>query len=117
MRLSELKPGQTGVITKILGHGAFRKRVMEMGFVYRKFKELEQLSPNDFIKYQRISYAARLLLTTSATVQEILYRSGFTNRSHFYKEFDKRFGMTPKAYRDANVKKDTSLENNRKPKD
>ena len=85
--------------------------------LYRKFKELEQLSPNDFIKYQRISYAARLLLTTSATVQEILYRSGFTNRSHFYKEFDKRFGMTPKAYRDANVKKDTSLENNRKPKD
>ena len=33
MRLSDLKPGQTGVITKVLGHGAFRKRVMEMGFV------------------------------------------------------------------------------------
>jgi len=33
MRLSELTPGQTGVITKILGHGAFRKRVIEMGFV------------------------------------------------------------------------------------
>lgn len=78
--------------------------------LYRKFKELDQLSPNDFIKYQRIGYAARLLVTTSATVQEIVYRSGFTNRSHFYKEFDKRFGMTPKAYRDLNTKKDTSLE-------
>lgn len=78
--------------------------------LYRKFKELDQLSPNDFIKHQRISFAARLLVTTSATVQEIVYRSGFTNRSHFYKEFDKRFGMTPKAYRDSNTRKDTSLE-------
>ena len=78
--------------------------------LYRKFKELDQLSPNDFIKHQRISFAARLLVTTTATVQEIVYRSGFTNRSHFYKEFDKRFGMTPKAYRDANTRKDTSLE-------
>ena len=33
MRLSDLKKGQEAIITKILGHGAFRKRVMEMGFV------------------------------------------------------------------------------------
>lgn len=33
MRLSQLKPGETAVVTKILGHGAFLKRVMEMGFV------------------------------------------------------------------------------------
>lgn len=78
--------------------------------LYRRFKELDQLSPNDFIKYQRVSYAGRLLLTSSATVQEVIYRSGFTNRSHFYKEFDKRFGMTPKNYRTANVAKDRSLD-------
>ncbi|MDE5773594.1 MAG: ferrous iron transport protein A, partial [Muribaculaceae bacterium] len=33
MKLSDLKPGESGIITKIHGHGAFRKRVMEMGFV------------------------------------------------------------------------------------
>lgn len=33
MKLSQLETGQSAVITKILGHGAFRKRVMEMGFV------------------------------------------------------------------------------------
>ena len=33
MNLSDLKPGETGVIVKIHGHGAFRKRVIEMGFV------------------------------------------------------------------------------------
>lgn len=78
--------------------------------LYRKFKELDQLPPNDYIKYRRISFAARLLVTTSATVQEIIYRSGFNNRSHFYKEFDKRFGMTPKSYRAANASKDLSLD-------
>ena len=78
--------------------------------LYRKFKELDEVTPNDFIKNHRMAYAAKLLLTTSMTVQEIIYRSGFNNRSHFYKEFDKRYGMTPKDYRTNNVKKDSSLE-------
>lgn len=67
--------------------------------LYRKMKELELLPPNDYIKNHRISFAARLLVTTSLTVQEIIYRCGFNNRSHFYKEFDRRFGTTPKDYR------------------
>ncbi|MDE6449584.1 MAG: ferrous iron transport protein A, partial [Muribaculaceae bacterium] len=33
MVLSELKSGEKAVVAKIHGHGAFRKRVMEMGFV------------------------------------------------------------------------------------
>lgn len=67
--------------------------------LYRKMKELDLLPPNDFIKDHRISFATKLLVTTSLTVQEIIYRCGFNNRSHFYKEFDKRHGMTPKDYR------------------
>ena len=31
MRLSELKTGEKGVIVKVLGHGGFRKRIVEMG--------------------------------------------------------------------------------------
>lgn len=77
--------------------------------LYRKFKELGEVSPNDFIKNHRISHAGRLLLTTSLTVQEIIYRCGFVNRSHFYKEFAKRFGTTPKEYRTANLSKDSDL--------
>lgn len=67
--------------------------------LYRKMKDLEMLPPNDFIKDRRIAHATRLLLTTSLTVQEIIYQCGFSNRSHFYKEFDRRHGMTPKDYR------------------
>lgn len=36
MRLSELKTGEKGVIVKVLGHGGFRKRIVEMGFVKGK---------------------------------------------------------------------------------
>ncbi len=83
---------------------------MSLRNLYRKFKELNQPTPNDFIKNHRITYAAKLLLTTSFTVQEIIYRTGFSNRSHFYKEFDKRFGTTPKDYRQSNKKRDSSFE-------
>lgn len=52
MRLSELKTGETGVVVKILGHGAFRKRVMEMGFVKgQEIKSLLNAPLNDPIKY------------------------------------------------------------------
>lgn len=36
MRLSELKTGERGVIVKVLGHGGFRKRIVEMGFIRGK---------------------------------------------------------------------------------
>ena len=77
--------------------------------LYRKFKALDQLSPKDFIKEQRISYAAKLMLTTQLTIQEIMYKTAFLNRSHFYKEFAKRYNQTPKEYRDSNKQKDNSL--------
>ena len=62
MRLSELKPGETGVITKILGHGAFRKRVMEMGFVRcREVRVvLECSTPHDPVKYALMDYEVSL---------------------------------------------------------
>lgn len=77
--------------------------------LYRKFKEMEQLPPKDLIKDCRINLAAKLLKTTTLTVQEIIYQCGFGNRSHFYKEFDKRFQMTPKEFRQQHKLKDESL--------
>ena len=57
MRLSDLKPGETGVIVKILGHGAFRKRVMEMGFVKGREITLVLNAPlQDPIKFHFMDY-------------------------------------------------------------
>ena len=36
MKLSELKTGEHGVIVKVHGHGGFRKRIIEMGFIKGK---------------------------------------------------------------------------------
>jgi signal transduction histidine kinase/DNA-binding NarL/FixJ family response regulator len=78
--------------------------------LYRKFKELDLPSPKDFIKEQRIAHTAKLLLTTTLTIQEIMYKTGFTNRSHFYKEFAKYYNnQTPKDYRKSNKLKDDSM--------
>ena len=41
MKLSELKTGEKGIIVKVLGHGGFRKRIIEMGFI--KGQEVEVL--------------------------------------------------------------------------
>lgn len=61
MRLSDLKPGQTGVITKVLGHGAFRKRVMEMGFVRGREVNVVLNAPlQDPVKYALMGYEVSL---------------------------------------------------------
>ena len=61
MKLSELKPGQTGVITKIFGHGAFRKRVIEMGFVRgREVSVILNAPLQDPVKYALMGYEVSL---------------------------------------------------------
>lgn len=61
MRLSDLQPGQTGVIIKILGHGAFRKRVMEMGFVKgHEVRVILNAPLQDPIKYSILDYEVSL---------------------------------------------------------
>ncbi|MDE6114194.1 MAG: ferrous iron transport protein B [Muribaculum sp.] len=61
MRLSELKTGESGIVVKILGHGAFRKRVIEMGFVKGQvIKVLLNAPLKDPIKYSIMGYELSL---------------------------------------------------------
>lgn len=61
MRLSELHSGEKAVVTKILGHGAFRKRVMEMGFVKgREVTKVLNAPLQDPIKYKLMDYEVSL---------------------------------------------------------
>lgn len=72
MRLSELKPGESGIIVKILGHGAFRKRVIEMGFVRgRKITALMSAPLNDPVKYTLMGYEVSLRLSEAHLVEII----------------------------------------------
>ncbi len=57
MRLSELKTGESATILKVLGHGGFRRRIMEMGFVRGQQVEVLLNAPlKDPIEYKIMGY-------------------------------------------------------------
>ena len=61
MFLSDLKTGEKGVIVKVLGHGAFRKRILEMGFVKGNVVEVVLSAPlKDPIKYKILNFDVSL---------------------------------------------------------
>lgn len=70
MILVDLQPGETGVITKILGHGAFRKRVMEMGFVRgREVKCILNAPLMDPVKYALMDYEVSLRRNEASMIE------------------------------------------------
>ena len=72
MRLSELKTGQTGIIVKILGHGAFRKRVMDMGFVRGSRVDVLLDAPlKDPIKYSVMGSEISLRRAEAALIEVV----------------------------------------------
>ncbi len=61
MRLSDLKTGESAVIVKVLGHGGFRRRILEMGFVRGKRVEVVLNAPlKDPIDYRVMNYDVSL---------------------------------------------------------
>lgn len=81
---------QAGFLEKELG--------MSSTNFYRKLKQISGLAPGDMIRTVRLKHAAELLRQTSMNVTEIFYRSGFNNRSYFYREFQKMYQLPPKQY-------------------
>lgn len=61
MKLSELKTGECGIIEKVAGHGGFRKRIIEMGFIKGKTIEVLLNAPlQDPVKYKIMGYEVSL---------------------------------------------------------
>lgn len=61
MKLSDLKTGERGVIVKVTGHGGFRKRIVEMGFIKGKVVDVLLNAPlQDPVKYKIMGYEVSL---------------------------------------------------------
>lgn len=61
MKLSDLQTGERGVIVKVAGHGGFRKRIVEMGFVKGKTVKVILNAPlRDPIEYEIMGYKISL---------------------------------------------------------
>ena len=72
MKLSELRPGAPGVVVKVNGHGSFRKRIIEMGFVKgSKVKVILNAPLRDPIEYEIIGYKISLRRDEAAKIEVI----------------------------------------------
>ena len=72
MKLSQLRTGETGIVVKVLGHGAFRKRVIEMGFVRgHAVKVLLHAPLHDPIKYSIMGYEVSLRASEADLVEVV----------------------------------------------
>ena len=75
MKLSELGTGERGVIVKVSGHGSFRKRIREMGFVRgNKVKVILNAPLRDPIEYEIIGYKISLRREEASKIEVISER-------------------------------------------
>lgn len=64
----------------------------------RLFRSLYGISLHQYVQNQRLERAAALLAEGGFNISEVAIKSGYTNMSHFAKEFQKKFGVTPKKF-------------------
>ena len=72
MLLSELQTGQSAVIVKVTGHGGFRKRIVEMGFIKGQTVEVLLNAPlQDPVKYRLMGYEVSLRHDEAAMIEVV----------------------------------------------
>lgn len=72
MKLSALKTGEKGVIVRVKGHGGFRKRIVEMGFIKGKSVEVLLNAPlHDPVKYKVMDYEVSLRRAEAELVEVV----------------------------------------------
>jgi len=67
------------------------------------FKSETGTPPARYLRTLRMHDAATLLASTFLSVKEIMTRVGFTDESHFVRDFKRIYGMTPTQYRRPNL--------------
>jgi len=67
--------------------------------VTRQLKKHLHVTATDIVNQARMEYAACQLKMSDAKIIDISLECGYNNMGHFYKLFDKQFGVTPRRYR------------------
>lgn len=72
MLLSELHTGEKGIVVKVMGHGGFRRRIIEMGFIKGKTVEVLLNAPlQDPVKYRIMGYDLSLRRDEAAMIEVV----------------------------------------------
>ncbi len=91
MRLSELQTGQTAYIKRVYGNGAFRKRILEMGFVRgEEVKSILNAPLKDPIKYEIMEYEVSLRRSEAVMIEITMIKveatqNGYSENDYFGK--------------------------------
>ena len=84
MKLSELKTGESAVIVKVHGHGGFRKRIVEMGFIKGKAVEVLLNAPlQDPVKYKLMGYEVSLRRQEAEMIEVVTDNYDVLTSSHY----------------------------------
>ena len=111
--VKELKDAIQDQIDTNLTAPAYRLTLTELSeglavnpaYVSRTFaRYFDDLSFGDYIRKLRIEKALGLLETSSYTLTEIAYLTGFSDQSHFTRIFKKQMGQNPSDYRKKGLK-------------
>ncbi|HBO43206.1 MAG TPA: AraC family transcriptional regulator, partial [Planctomycetaceae bacterium] len=65
----------------------------------RNFRRVLHATPNQFLLRVRVHAACQLLVSTDASIAKIALDTGFYDQSYFSKQFRRRMGISPHAYR------------------
>lgn len=105
MRLSELQTGQKAYIKKVHGSGAFRKRILEMGFVRgEEVKSILNAPLKDPIKYEIMDYDVSLRRSEAVLIELTMIREE-TNNSYSKDDTDTQIASEPDYIRKFRTRK------------
>lgn len=76
---------------------------LNRSYFSKLFKESMGCPPQEFLIRMRLNKAAELMRTTAASIGEISVQCGYPNQLHFSRAFKKRYGISPRAWRNQNV--------------
>lgn len=85
------EPFDVGLLARMVG--------LSVSQFDRRFKQLLEMTPQQFVLRVRVHAARRMLVATDKTIAEIAIDTGFCDQSYFTKQFKRQTGMTPTDYR------------------
>ena len=73
---------------------------LSLRVMYRKLEGIESPNLNQIVIDTRMKLAVKYLTRSKMSIDEIIFKVGYENRSTFYRNFKNSYGMTPKEYRE-----------------
>lgn len=87
---------------RLSGLADLSKRVeLDRTYICRLFQRFAQETPNQSITRHKLNRAAELLLSKSLSVRQVSEQVGYEDAFYFSRLFKKRFGFSPKHFRDS----------------